>query len=79
LDGGHIVTHFLGQQSFVDEKVNFGFVELERKATKFIAASLAISSHARGGWRQSFNLCFERFRHGRLPALKLTGLSPALA
>jgi hypothetical protein len=56
LNSGRIVTHFLGQQPFVDKKVNFGFVELKRKATKFIAASLAISSHARGGWRQSFKL-----------------------
>ena len=40
LDGGYIVTHFPGQQSFVDKKVNFGFVNLKRKATKFIAGDI---------------------------------------
>jgi len=40
LDSGHIVTHFLKQQSFIDQKVNFGFVELKRKATKFIAGDI---------------------------------------
>src|SRR6516162_6511739 len=72
LDGGYIVTHFPGQQSFVDKKVNFGFVELKRKAAKFIAASSTVSPHARGGRRQSFNLCFNPIRHGRFACAEPT-------
>jgi hypothetical protein len=79
LDSGRIVTHFPGQQSFVNKKVNFGFVNLKRKATKFVAPPLTVSSHARSGRGQTFNLGFYPLRHGRLPALNLTRLPPALA
>jgi hypothetical protein len=53
LDGFDIVSHFVSEQSLVDEGPDLCFAQLDGKAPEAITASLAVTAHAFGGGRAS--------------------------
>jgi hypothetical protein len=52
-DGVLIVTRFLFQKSFADERINFRFAQFDIQATKPITAPLPVPTHPLGSSRDA--------------------------